>query len=162
MPTSYTLTATERKASANLVAGKGEGSSLKVLLVSTVEFTAGATARTVDFGEIPSNARIAACSRVYNDDCATTGAPTMDFGLSSADITADDDAIGDSAATLATATNVGYQLITDPVRIGKRAWELVNGQTTDPKGHLTVYGTQKDASTTQTGTITVEILGYLD
>jgi hypothetical protein len=38
----------------------------------------------------------------------------------------------------------------------------VNGQTADPGGLLDVYVTVKDAATTATGTVTVELYGYID
>ena len=160
--TTYTFTATERKAAQGLVAAPGEANNLKVLLSSTVELTASSTAVTIDFGNIPSNARIAGASRVYCDDCATTGAPILDLGLASDDITNDPNALGDGQVTLATASVVGYPVISNALNIGKQAYTLVSGQTTDPKNPLTVYGTLTDAATTQTGTITVELLGYLD
>ena len=98
--TTYSFTATEQKNAQNIVAGPGEANNLKVLLCSTVELTASATAVTVDFGQIPSNARISGASRVYNDDCATSGAPLLDLGLASDDITNDPDALGNGNSFL--------------------------------------------------------------
>lgn len=160
----YTFTGTDRKASQGIIAGKGDANNLKVLCSSTVELTAGITGRTVKFGSIDSRARIAGASKVYNDDCATTGAPIMDFGLTGSSVTADPDAVGSNLATLATPTTsmVGYAIVSDPANVGKPAWSLVNGVTSDPGGKLDFYGTLTDASTTQTGTVTVELLGYLD
>jgi len=160
--TTYSFTATEQKNAQNIVAGPGEANNLKVLLCSTVELTASATAVTIDFGQIPSNARISGASRVYNDDCATSGAPLLDLGLASDDITNDPDALGNGLVTLTTATVVGTPVIDDAANIGKEAYSLVSGQATDPKNPLTVYGTLNGAATTQTGTVTVEILGYLN
>ena len=158
----YTFTSTVRAPSTSIVTGKGDANTLKKLGASTVELTAGATGRTVKFCSIPSAARIAGISRVYNDDCATTGAPIMDFGRTGSSVTADPDAIGSNLATLATLSTTGYAIVSDPINIGKPAWSLINGVTTDPGGTLDVYGTLTDAATTQTGTITVEIFGYLD
>jgi hypothetical protein len=160
----YTFTGTARAPSAGIITGKGDANSLKKLGASTIELTAGATGRTFKVCTIPSSARISGLSKVYNDDCATTGAPIMDFGLTGLSVTADPDAIGNGLATLATATTsmAGYAVVSDPVSIGKPAWSLINGVTTDPGGVLDVYGTQTDAATTQTGTVTVEIFGYLD
>jgi len=156
-----TFTATEQRAAQNLVIGKGESGNVKNL-TSTIEFTASDTASTVDFGEIPSGARILSSSRVYCDDCATTGAPIMDFGLSSGDITNDPDAIGNGLVTLATASTIGYPLISDVANGGVKAYTLVSGQTEDPKNPLTVYGSLTDAATDQTGTITLDLYYILD
>jgi len=165
MPSSYSQTATERKPQQGIVVGKGDANSLKVLLSSTVEFAASATAVTVKFGSIPSNARVSGLSRVYNDDCATSGAPVMDFGLdqpSNSDVTADPDALGSGTATLATASATGYPIISDVANIGLPAWDLISGLSSDPAGNLDVYGTLTDAATTQAGTVTIQLLGYLD
>jgi len=157
----FTNEATERKGSSNLVAGKGDAHNLKVLLCSTVELAASASGVTVDFGDIPANARIVAASRIYNDDLATSGSPTLDLGLGSVDsnVTSDPDALTNGIAIDAAGSDALAITIADA---GKRAWEFVNGQTVDPKGQLTVYGSVKDAPTTQTGTVTVELYGYLD
>lgn len=156
-----TFTATEMAGAKGAVVGKGEAGNLKSVL-RKVELTAGATGRTIDFGKIPSNARILPSSKVFNDDCATTGAPTLDFGLSGDLITDDDDALGNSVVTLATASATGYALLSDVNFSGVPAWDLVNGQTSDPGGALTVLATQKDAATTATGTVVLELHYILD
>lgn len=160
---SYTQTATVRKSASDAIAGKGNANALQVLCSSTVELAASSTGATVSFGRIPSNARLSGRSHIYWDDLATTGAPTLDIGLASVDsnITSDDDALS-NGHTLATADPAGEPLIDDPANYGLPAWDLVNGQTSDPGGSLDVYGTLKDAATTQAGTVTVELLGYFD
>jgi hypothetical protein len=51
----------------------------------------------------------------------------------------------------------------DPANIGKRLWEFVNGQTTDPKGMLDVKIALYDAHLSSgAGTVTVEIVYSLD
>lgn len=159
----YTNVATNRSAAVDAVIGKGDSGNLKKLLTRTIELAASASGVTVNFGSIASNARISSISRVYWDDLATSGSPTLDIGLGSVDsnITSDPDALSNGHA-LTTATNAGASVITDPANAGLPAWDFVSGQTTDPKGQLDVYGTIKDAATTQTGTITVELFGYLD
>ena len=162
---SYTQTATERRASQGLTPGKGEAGALKMLVCSTVEVPASASGSTIKFGRIPSNARLASRpSFVYWDDLTTTGAATLDIGLASVDsnITSDPDAL--SAAH--DVTSAGSALLVSVVlaaNIGIPAWDFVNGQTTDPGGQLDVYGSIVDAATAGlTGTVTVEIYGYLD
>lgn len=159
----YSSKATERRASPGIVPGKGDANSIKMLCSATVELASSATDTTIKFGRIPSGARISGRSRVYFDDLATAGAPTLDLGLASVDsnITSDPDALS-NGHTLATADAEGAMLVGDIVNIGLPAWDFVNGQTSDPGGELDVYGSIADASTTSTGTITVEVLGWID
>ncbi len=163
--TVYTVTATARKASADTVRGKGESGKEISHGVRTYELLASASATTIDFGNIPSNARISGASRLYWDDLATSGSPTIDLGLFAVDsnITDDDDALNDGLALSAVSTaNVGSQVIKDIANFGKQAWEFVNGQTTDPAGVLKIKGTVKDASTTATGTVTLDLRYTID
>lgn len=159
----YTQKATERKASTGLVAGKGDAHTLKVLVTSTVELASVASGTTVRFGTIPSNARLSGLSRVYWDDLTTTGSPTLDIGLASVDanITSDPDALSNGHA-VSSADVEGALVLGNCADFGKRAWEFVNGQTTDPGGELDVYGSIVDAATVGTGTVTIELLGYID
>ena len=154
-------TATQRRATANLVVGNGFAYNVKNL-AATVELAASASATVIDFGYIPSNARILGCSRVYKDDLATSGSPTLDIGLFdvNSNITDDDDAINDGISLSAAATDVA--LIKDPANVGLPAWDFVNGQTTDPGGSLLVRGTVRDAATTATGTVTLDLYYVVD
>jgi len=158
----YTNLATERQAAQGLVAGKGEGQSVKKLICSTIELAASASGATVKLGTIASNARILPTGLIFNDDLATSGSPTLDLGLGSVDsnITSDPDAINNGlVASAATSTT---SVMADLANAGKRAWEFVSGQTEDPGGELDVFLTVKDAATTDAGTVTVELYGYLD
>lgn len=162
MPTTYTKKATERKANTGLVVGKGEAGSLKVLLCSTVELAAATAAgSTVKFGTIPSNARITGMSKVYWDDLTTAGSPTLDIGLGAVDanVTDDPDALTDGLDISSAGSD---EVVKDISNYGLPAWDYVNGVTSDPGGELEVYGTVADAAHTTTGTVTVELLGYLD
>jgi hypothetical protein len=154
-------TATQLRTTQNKVAGIGEAYTVKNLC-STLELTAASAADTIDFGRIPSNARILPTSRLYLDDCATTGAPTLDLGLFNVDsnITDDDDAIG-NGFDLATAAN-DLVIFSDIANIALPAWDLVNGQTTDPGGSFIVKGTVKDAGTNQTGTVVLDLHYVID
>lgn len=158
----YSKRATERRNSTGLSPGKGDSHSVKVLVSSTIELAAGAANRTIFLGRIPTTARILPQGFIYNDDLATTGSPTLDIGLASVDanVTSDADAIANGIALSSATTTT--TVITDPANVGKQAWQFVSGVSTDPGGELDVYASVVDASTTQTGTITVELLGYFD
>jgi len=159
----YTTRATEKRAAPGVVPGKGDANNLKCLFTSVIEQVASASGATIFFGRIPSNARISNLSRVYWDDLATSGSPTLDLGLASvgSNITSDPDAFS-NAHDVTSADTSGECLIDLFADSGKRAWEFVNGQTTDPGGSLDVYGSIVDAATTQTGTILVELYGWID
>lgn len=153
--------ATERRAKGGLVAGKGDMANVKVLL-STVELASTTSGGTIDFGDIPADARIVGgVSTVYWDDLATSGSPTLDLGFAAVDgnITDDPDALNDGLDVTSAGTNA---VVKDKADYGKAAWEYVNGQSTDPGGVLTVQGQIKDAPTNATGTVTMELLYYMD
>lgn len=158
----HNQTGTQKRSSQGIIAGKGDSLNVKSLQ-ATVELAVATVGYTVDFGQIPTGARILGASKVYFDDLATTGAPLLDLGLGSVDsnITSDPDALSDGH-TLATADPDGAMLLGDIDRIGVPAWDLVNGVTEDPKGSFEVYGSITDAATTQVGTITVEVLYTVD
>jgi hypothetical protein len=163
--TVLTPTATIRRDATGAVIGKGEAGVLVHFGARTVELAAASSASTVDFGNIPSNARIAGCSRIYWDDLATSGSPTLDLGLFAVDsnITSDDDALNDGLDISAVSTaQAGNTVIKDIANYGKKAYEFVNGQTSDPKGALKIKGTVRDAATNKAGTITLDLYGYLD
>lgn len=153
----------------NTVLGKGDAGKLIHYGARTVELTAAASADTVDFKlQIPSNLRISSLSRLFHDDLATSGSPTLDLGLYAVDgnVTSDDDALNDGlivSAIMTTSTQtIGVPVVKDYANAGKAAYLFVSGQTTDPGGMLAVKGIIRDAATTTTGTITLELVGYLD
>ncbi|TVM02748.1 MAG: hypothetical protein CV087_08775 [Candidatus Brocadia sp. WS118] len=163
--TVYTGVATARNAGASIARGKGESGKLISHGARTYELAAAEATSTIDFGYIPSNARISGNSRIYWDDLATSGSPTLDLGLFAvnSNVTSDDDALNDGLVLSSVSTaNVGNQVVKDIANFGKQAWEFVSGQSTDPKGLLQVKGTVKDASTTATGTITLDLYYTLD
>ena len=156
-------TATQRRATTDVPVSHG-GSGVVLCLPATVELAASASGDTVDFGKIPSNARILVSSRLYNDDLATSGSPTLDIGLKSYtgsgnSITASPDAIGNGFALSSAGSDV--VIVSDVANIGKRAWELA-GLSTDPGGSFELYGTVKGAATTATGTVSLEMHYTLD
>ena len=156
--------ATERRS--HLLSAVSHGGSYNVIsLCSTVEVTvATGTGDTYIFGRIPSNARLLGSSRVYYDDMATAGAPTMDIGLGAVEsnlVNADDPDALSAGHTLATAANdsLAISAIAD---FGNEAWDFVASETTDPGGELEVYGTCLDAVTTAAGTFTIELYYVVD
>ena len=112
---------------------------------------------------LPSNARLLGASRIYTDDLASAGAPTLDIGVfnlsGQSTITDDDDAIN-AGIDAATATDASFVLGVE--NYGKKLYEFVSGQTEDPKGDLDITITLKDADVNVGGTITVEIFYTLD
>lgn len=131
----------------------------------TVELAAASSASVITFGRIPAGARILGTSRLFWDDLATSGSPTLDMGLFAvnSNVTSDDDALNDGLALSAVSTaNVGIPLIKDFANFGKKAYEFVSGQTTDPGGELLIKGTVRDAATTATGTITLSLQYVVD
>jgi len=154
-------TATERRS--HLLAAVGQGEAYGVYsLIATVEQAATTSGDTVTVGRIPSNARLTGGCRLYNDDLATSGSPTLDLGLKAVDgnITDDPDAIGNGFALSSAGSDV--LAISEVANLGLPAWDFVNAQTTDPGGVFEVYFTVKDAPTIATGTITVAIEYYID
>lgn len=156
-----TVKATERRNTLGAVVGNGLAYTPKVLL-STIALPASASGTIIDFGNVPSNARIMGISQIMADDLATSGSPTLDLGFQAvnSNITTDPDALNDGltiSSALSPATVVkGIE------NRGKRAWEYVSGQSTDPGGQLTVIGTIKDAATNAAGDVTLELLYYVD
>jgi hypothetical protein len=162
--TVFTYKATQRRADSNNAVGKGMACT-PICLVATQEVAAAASSSTVSFGYIPSNARLLAASKVYNDDLATSGSPTLDIGLFAvnSNVTSDDDALTDGIALSSASTaGVGAHVVKDFANAGKPAYLFVSGQTTDPGGLLEVKGTIRDAATNAAGTVTLELYYTVD
>ena len=162
--TVFTYSATQRRANAGIATGQGIANKV-INLCSTQEVAAAASGSTIEFGDIPSSARILGCSRIYNDDLATSGSPTIDLGLFAVNgnITSDDDAINDGISLSAVSTAMaGTIVVKDFANAGQLAYLLVSGQTTDPGGVFKVKGTIKDAPTTATGTVTLDLYYIVD
>ena len=118
---------------------------------------------TYAIARLPSNARLLGASRIYTDDLASAGAPTLDIGVfnlsGQSTITDDDDAIN-AGIDAATVTDASF--ILGIANYGKKLYEYVSGQTEDPGGDLDITITLKDADVNVGGTITVEIFYTLD
>ena len=124
----------------------------------TLEITAGAdTASDYVFGYVPADCRILGSSSYSIDDNDTGSSATLDFGLYAVDgnITSDDDCLNDGIVLGTAATR--QPLIKNIANYGKRAWQHVSGQTTNPKGQLLLKGVIRDASPSAGGTVTVEV-----
>lgn len=133
------------------------------VLDSTVEVAAAAAAGTeYVMARIPAHARIHGLSRVAFDDLASSGSPTIDFGLKAvaSNVTTDDDALNDGVDVAAAAGTAN--VVKDHANYGKMAWEYVSGQTTDPGGFLDVIITTKDAACNTGGTITMTLVYSVD
>ncbi len=162
-----TVTATRRSTSGN---AKGFGGGGVKNEIATIELAAAASGTVIDFGiTVPTNARILGASRIYHDDLATSGSPTLDLGLYSTStnvgsVTSDDDALTDGVAVSAVmaAPNAGVLAVKDFTNFGKRAWEYVSGLSADPQGNLAVKGVTRDAATTATGTVTLDLYYTLE
>jgi hypothetical protein len=158
-----TFTATERRAGALLASSHGGAYGVKALC-STVEITTATTVgRTINFGHIPSNARILPSSTLYWDDLATSGSPTLDIGLAAVKgnlVNADDpDALTNALAISSAGSG---SALSDIANAGLPAWDYVASETVDPGGALSVYGSMVDAPINAAGTITCEILYVVD
>lgn len=144
-------------------AGPGLGASVK-FATATVEISASASqTSTYTLMRLPSNARILGMSTYSIDDCDTGSTATIDFGFFAVNgnITSDDDAINDGIVLGTAATK--QPLVKDIANYGKKAWEFVNGQTTDPGGKLDLKGTIQDGNISATGgTLTVEVAYAFD
>lgn len=159
-----TFTATERRSHLLSAVSHGGAYTSKVLL-STVAITVATTVgRTISFGRIPSNARILGASRLYWDDLATSGSPTLDLGLAAVNgnlANADDpNALLDAGAISGAIS--GNVVINDHASFGLPAWNLVASETSDPGGELEVYGSLVDAPINKAGDITLELHYVVD
>lgn len=129
--------------------------------VSTVETAALDTANSLYYmAVLPSNAILLPQSEVYFDDLNASGSPTLDIGLEgvTSQITADVDAINDGiAASTATSASVHHSVIKNPANVGKKLWEYVSGQSTDPGGELYVTIKLLDADIDAGGTLTMSL-----
>ena len=126
--------------------------------VDTCEMTAAAAAgSTYTLAYIPSHAIIFGSSKLYFDDLASTGSPTLDIGvapLRTGDFTADPDALNDGIDCATAAGSAS--LIKSIANYGKRLWQIA-GLTEDPKCDMAVYVSLLDAAANTGGTLTMEV-----
>ena len=159
-----TFTATERRSHLLTAASHGGAYGVKNL-TSTVEITTATTVgRTINFGHIPSNARILLGSRLYWDDLATSGSPTLDLGLAAVrgNLANADDPDALSVTHDITAAASDQVALSEIANAGLPAWDFVASETSDPGGDLSVYGSLVDAAINKAGTITLELYYVVD
>ena len=159
-----TFTATERRSLGLLSVSQGGADGVKSLC-STVEITTATTVgRTINFGHIPSGARILGLSKLYWDDLATSGSPTLDLGLAAVDgnlVNSDDpNALYDAGDVTSASTGTVFPTAIETV--GLPAWDFVASETVDPGGDLSVYGSMVDAPINKAGTVTLELYYVVD
>ena len=141
------------------LADPGEGGGRVKVWCETVETAAAdSTSSTYLMARLPSNVRILGQSVISHDTLGATTA-TFDIGVyntsSRTDITADPDAINDGIVCSTSGTK---DFIKDRANWGKRLYEFVNGQTTDPKCELDVKLIIQDTDLSAGGgTVTCEI-----
>jgi len=141
------------------LADPGEAGGRVKVWVETVETDAAdSTSSTYLMARLPSNVRILGQSKISHDTLGSTTA-TFDIGVyntsSRSDITNDADAINDGIVCSTSGTK---DFIKDRANWGKRLYEFVNGQTTDPKCDLDVTLIIQDANLSSgAGTVTCEI-----
>lgn len=154
-----TSSATRRGIADTVPGHGGAGAVIRQVFQITVGSADSATS-TWELEEVPHNARLGGTA--YWDDLASSGSPTLDFGLKSGtnSITADPDALSDGhdAATI----NHAGRAIVKPANYGKRAWELA-GDSADPgKGTYKVYVSLVDADVNVGGNLVVAVEYILD
>lgn len=142
------------------VPSNGYSKNLKAQF-TTVEVTAAASvSSTYKIARVPSGARLVGAGRLYWDDMATSGSPTLDIGVSGPSFTLDDDIINDGL-DLATVNNSGLPFVKDKANYGKPLYELA-GLTADPNEIWTIQGEIKDAAVIAGGTLTAEVIYTTD
>lgn len=122
--------------------------------------SADSATSTWNLVQVPWNARLGGTA--YWDDLASSGSPTLDFGLKSGtrSMTADPDALSDGHDA-ATINHAGRSII-DPSKRGKYAWQLA-GESSDPgQGTYTVYVSLVDADVNVGGDLAVDVEYTLD
>lgn len=131
-----------------------------VIIDATIEIgSADSATSTYSVGFFPSRARLHGVSWYRLDDLASTGSPTLDFGVRGlSGATADPDAINDGIDA-GTAAQSG--LIKDPANYGKTLWEL-SGLSADPGGPCEIYMSLVDADVNAGGTVSVSIAYSVD
>lgn len=146
-------------ASPQVLAPAGASGGIVRNSTETVETASDDSATsTFDLGRFPSNARLCHTSSVYWDDLASSGAPTLDWGLYpvvTGAFTGDDDCIR-ADMDAATVNVVGIKLIADPSKLGTELWRIV-GLTADPKCEMILRCTLKDAAVNIAATLTAAI-----
>ncbi len=125
------------------------------VIQDTAELTTPDSTSTVHLARLPSNATlIRSGCRVWWDDLASIGSPTVDIGTFNQSgftgLTDDDNSLYDGG-DLATAQTVGVYLIIDHADQYKKLWELA-GATADTQKAIDIKATVQDANCNASGT----------
>lgn len=142
-----------------VLADPGEGGGRMKKWVETVETgAADSTTSTYLMARLPSNARIFGSSIISHDALGSETA-TLAIGVYNPPgkngITDDDDCLNTGIVASTAGTK---EFLAERANWGKRLWEFVSGQTTDPKHDLDVKLVLETANLSSgAGTITVEI-----
>ena len=124
----------------------------------TVEVSAAASvSSSYTLAYVPSGARLSGASRLYWDDMATSGSPTLDIGLSGPSFTYDDDKLNDGLDLATVNTTTGTRVIKDIVDMYKPLW-LIAGLSADPDEVWTIKGVIRDAAVVAGGTLSGEFI----
>lgn len=122
----------------------------------TIEVTAAASvSSTYTLAYVPSGARLGD-SRLYWDDMATSGSPTLDIGLVGPSFTYDDDKLNDGLDLATVNSTTGIKIIKDIANQYKPLW-LIAGLTSDPDEVWTIKGVIRDAAVIAGGTLSGEV-----
>lgn len=158
----YTQKAVVRRAAADAVPGKGDGPNLKVVTATKAIASASAT-NTIKFQRLESGARLHGLSKVYWDDLASSGSPTLSIGLApvNSNFTAVNNALNSGLDISAVGAALGANLISDHANFGKTLWELA-GLASDPGGQMDVYVTVVAAPINLAGDLTIEVCFTID
>ncbi len=131
-------------------------------VVETVEVSAAASA-TSDYlmARLPASVVLLPQSKLYIDDLASAGSPTLDIGIfnrpNRSDITDNDDALNDGIDAANAGSHDVIKVISD---VGKKLWEHA-GESSDPKAQVDIKITLKDAAANDGGTMTL-VLFYIE
>ncbi|HKY19574.1 MAG TPA: hypothetical protein VJM31_00020 [Vicinamibacterales bacterium] len=123
----------------------------------TVEVSAAASvSSSYTLGYAPTSARFGGLARLYWDDMATSGSPTLDIGVGGTSFTFDDDKLNDGLDLATVNTTSGVRLIKDIANQHKRLWELA-GLTSDPGEVWVIKGVIRDAAVIAGGTLSGDL-----
>ena len=124
----------------------------------TVEVSAAASVSSrYTLAYLPSGARLSGASRLYWDDMATSGAPTLDIGVLGTSFAYDDDVINDGLDLATVNTTTGVRVVKDIANQYKPLWQLA-GLTADPDEIWTVKAVIRDAAVIAGGTLSGEFI----
>jgi hypothetical protein len=156
------FTATERRSDLLAAVSHGGAYTVKSLCSSQVVPAATTLTSTIDFGRIPSNARLLGSSKLNWGTLGGTTNFDLGIGAVNGNLANADDPNGLSDGNDASSAGSDTVAITAFADYGKEAWDFVASETSDPDGMLKVYATITDLTTTVEGTITLEMNYVVD